>query len=42
VLSGLAAYASARFLIRWFWAGRLDSHGVYCLAVGLAALALLR
>jgi undecaprenyl-diphosphatase len=42
VLSGLAAYASARFLIRWFRAGRLDPYGVYCLAVGLGALALLR
>ena len=42
VLSGLAAYASARFLIRWFRAGRLDPYGVYCLAVGLGSLALLR
>ena len=42
VLSGLAAYGSARFLIRWFRAGRLDPYGVYCLAAGLGALALLR
>jgi undecaprenyl-diphosphatase len=42
VLSGLAAYGSARFLIRWFRVGRLDPYGVYCLLAGALALALLR
>jgi len=42
VLSGLAAYASARFLIRWFRVGRLDPYGAYCLLAGGVALALLR
>ncbi|HEX6348285.1 MAG TPA: undecaprenyl-diphosphate phosphatase [Candidatus Dormibacteraeota bacterium] len=42
VLSGAAAYASARFLIRWFRVGRLDPYGVYCVLAGAAALALLR
>jgi undecaprenyl-diphosphatase len=42
VLAGLAAYGSARFLIRYFRSGRLDPYGWYCLAVGIAALLLLR
>jgi undecaprenyl-diphosphatase len=41
VLSGLAAYASARFLLRYFRSGRLDPYGVYCIAAGLVSLALL-
>jgi undecaprenyl-diphosphatase len=41
VLSGIAAYASARFLLRYFRSGRLDPYGSYCIAAGLAALALL-
>jgi undecaprenyl-diphosphatase len=42
VLAGLAAYGSARFLIRYFRSGRLDPYGWYCLAVGIGALLLLR
>jgi undecaprenyl-diphosphatase len=41
VLSGIAAYASARFLLRYFRSGRLDPYGVYCVAAGLVGLALL-
>ena len=41
VLSGIAAYASARFLLRHFRSGRLDPYGVYCIGAGLASLALL-
>jgi undecaprenyl-diphosphatase len=41
MLSGLAAYASARFLLRYFRSGRLDPYGYYCLAAGLVSLALL-
>jgi undecaprenyl-diphosphatase len=42
VLSGLAAYASARFLLRYFKSGRLDPYGWYCIAAGAVSLALLR
>jgi undecaprenyl-diphosphatase len=42
VLAGLAAYASARFLIRYFKSGRLDPYGWYCIAFGLISLVLLR
>ena len=42
VVAGLAAYASARFLIRWFRSGRLDPYAAYCVGAGIAALALLR
>jgi undecaprenyl-diphosphatase len=42
VLAGLAAYASARFLIRYFRSGRLDPYAYYCLALGVATLLLLR
>src|SRR5256885_1445409 len=41
VLSALAAYASARFLLRYFRSGRLDPYGWYCVGAGLASLALL-
>lgn len=41
VLAGVAAYASGRFLLRYFRSGRLDPYGWYCIAAGLAALALL-
>jgi undecaprenyl-diphosphatase len=41
LLSGIAAYASARFLLRYFRSGRLDPYGRYCIAAGLIALALL-
>jgi undecaprenyl-diphosphatase len=42
VLAGIAAYASARFLLRYFGSGRLDPYGYYCIAAGLVSLALLR
>jgi undecaprenyl-diphosphatase len=42
VLAGVAAYASARFLIRWFKSGRLDPYGWYCVAAGAISLLLLR
>ncbi len=42
VLAGVAAYLSARFLIRYFRSGRLDPYGWYCIAAGAASLALLR
>jgi undecaprenyl-diphosphatase len=41
VLSGIAAYVSARFLLRYFRSGRLDPYGWYCVAAGLASFALL-
>jgi undecaprenyl-diphosphatase len=41
VLSGIAAYASARFLLRYFRSGRLDPYGWYCIAAGLVSLLLL-
>ena len=41
VLSGIAAYLSARFLLRYFRSGRLDPYGWYCIAAGLVAFALL-
>ena len=41
VLAGLAAYASARFLLRYFRSGRLDPYGWYCIAAGLVTFALL-
>ncbi len=41
ILSGVAAYASARFLLRHLRSGRLDPYGLYCVAAGLVALALL-
>src|SRR5215472_12591567 len=42
ILAGAAAYASARFLLRYFRSGRLDPYGYYCIAAGLVTLALLR
>ena len=42
VVAGLAAYASARFLLRYFTSGRLDPYGVYCVLLGSLALFLLR
>lgn len=42
VLAGLAAYASARFLIRYFRSGRLDPYAWYCVVVGIGARLLLR
>lgn len=41
VLSGIAAFASARFLLRYFRSGRLDPYGWYCIAAGAISLALL-
>ncbi len=37
VVAGLAAYFSARFLLRYFESGRLDPYGYYCMAAGAAA-----
>jgi undecaprenyl-diphosphatase len=42
VLAGVAAYLSARFLIRYFRSGRLDPYAVYCAVVGVGSLVLLR
>lgn len=42
VLAGVAAYASARFLLRYFESGRLDPYGWYCIAAGAISLILLR
>jgi undecaprenyl-diphosphatase len=41
VLSGAAAYLSARFLLRYFRSGRLDPYGWYCVAAGAVSLGLL-
>jgi undecaprenyl-diphosphatase len=41
VLAGVAAYLSARFLLRYFRSGRLDPYGWYCIAAGLVSLTLL-
>ena len=42
LLAGLAAYASARFLVRYFRSGRLDPYAGYCALAGMAALLLIR
>ena len=42
VVAGLAAYASARFLLRYFRSGRLDPYAYYCVGLGVVALVLLR
>jgi undecaprenyl-diphosphatase len=42
VLAGVSAYASARFLLRYFESGRLDPYGWYCIAAGLVGFALLQ
>jgi undecaprenyl-diphosphatase len=41
ILSGVAAYASARFLLKYFRSGRLDPYGWYCIAAGAVSLGLL-
>jgi undecaprenyl-diphosphatase len=41
ILSGVAAYSSARFLLRYFRSGRLDPYGWYCIAAGAVSLVLL-
>ena len=41
VLAGMAAYLSARFLLRYFRSGRLDPYGWYCVAAGIGSLLLL-
>jgi undecaprenyl-diphosphatase len=41
VLAGVAAYVSARFLLRYFRSGRLDPYGWYCIGAGLVSIALL-
>jgi undecaprenyl-diphosphatase len=41
VLAGVAAYLSARFLLRYFRSGRLDPYGWYCAAAGIGSLLLL-
>jgi undecaprenyl-diphosphatase len=38
VLSGIVAYASARFLLRYLRLGRLDPFAYYCAALGVAGL----
>jgi undecaprenyl-diphosphatase len=40
-LAGIAAYLSARFLLRYFRSGRLDPYGWYCAAAGIGSLLLL-
>ena len=42
VLAGIAAFASVRFLTRYFRSGRLDPYGWYCIGAGAVSLALLR
>ena len=42
VLAGVAAYFSARFLIRYFRVGRLDPYAYYCAALGAVGLAVIR
>jgi undecaprenyl-diphosphatase len=42
VLAGVAAYVSARFLLRYFESGRMDPYGWYCVAAGAISLVLLR
>jgi undecaprenyl-diphosphatase len=42
VLAGLAAYFSARFLLRYFRSGRLDPYAYYCAALGAVGLAVIR
>ena len=38
ILSGIVAYASARFLLRYLRLGRLDPFAYYCAALGVAGL----
>ena len=42
VAAGVAAYISARFLVRYFRTGRLDPYAAYCAALGVVSLVLLR
>jgi len=42
VLAGIAAYFSARFLIRYFRVGRLDPYAYYCAALGVVGLLVVR
>jgi hypothetical protein len=42
VLAGIAAYLSARFLIRYFRVGRLDPYAYYCAALGAVGLIAIR
>ncbi|MGO8687333.1 MAG: undecaprenyl-diphosphate phosphatase [Candidatus Dormibacteria bacterium] len=42
VAAGLVAYASARFLVRYFRVGRLDPYAYYCAGFGVLGLILLR
>jgi undecaprenyl-diphosphatase len=42
VLAGVAAYFSARFLIRYFRVGRLDPYAYYCAALGVVGLLVVR
>jgi undecaprenyl-diphosphatase len=42
VLAGIAAYFSARFLIRYFRVGRLDPYAYYCAALGIVGLVVIR
>lgn len=42
LLAGAVAYASARFLIRYFRVGRLDPFAAYCAILGAAGLVLAR
>jgi undecaprenyl-diphosphatase len=42
VLAGVVAYASARFLIRYFRVGRLDPYAAYCAALGVLGLIVVR
>jgi undecaprenyl-diphosphatase len=41
IVSGLAAYASVRWLTRWFTTRTLTPFGIYCLLVGAAGLVVL-
>ena len=38
VVSGLAAYVSVRFLVRWFTTRTLTPFGIYCLVFGAFCL----
>lgn len=42
VLAGVAAYFSARFLIRYFRVGRLDPYAYYCAGLGVIGLIVIR
>jgi undecaprenyl-diphosphatase len=41
-VAGLIAYASARFLVRYFEIGRLDPFAAYCAILGVVGLVILR